>query len=341
MTQAPAPAATGQSRVPTIRNVDHLAYTVPDLGEAVDFFVDILGAEVLYHLGPVQEPDSDWMTVQLDVHPRASTRICLLRLGPVTNLELFQYTAPGQRLDRPADGDVGGHDLVLDVADLDAARAALGAFEPTGPVGGEGELRDVRSFTVRTPWGMTVVLRQVPERLPFESDGAPGLFRPAPDGAGSPGRVPGLLGVSQVGYTVADLDGSVDFFTDVIGGAVLHRTGRSALLRLGPVTNLELRAATTGRTDRPRNSDVGGHHLAFHTDDPEEAAAYLRTVPGVRVLGEVQLIDDGGPIHGDRWVYFTAPDGFQLEVLNMPPGMPYELGTEARRYGPAPEWRVG
>ncbi|WP_447002179.1 VOC family protein [Saccharothrix isguenensis] len=342
MTQAAIRATAGRSRIPTIRNVDHLAYTVPDLAQAVEFCTEVLGAEVLYHLGPVEEPDSDWMTVQLDVHPRASTRICLLRLGPVTNLELFQYTSPDQRTERPADGDVGGHELVLDVVDVEAAHTALAGFAPTAiTTEADGPTAGVRWFEIRTPWGMALRLRQVPAELPFEHEGGPRLFRPDPAGYRVPQAVlPGLLGVSQVGYTVADLDAAVEFHVDVIGAAVLHRTDDAAVLRLGPVTNVELRRCTSGRTERPRNSDVGGHHLAFHVEDPEAAAAYLRTVPGVRVLGEVQLIDDGGPIDGDRWVYFKAPDGFQMEVLNMPPGMPYERHTTARRFGPAPEWRV-
>ncbi|MEJ8642003.1 VOC family protein [Streptomyces sp. MS1.HAVA.3] len=108
--ESPAPATTATG-IPTARNVDHFAYTVPDLDQAVGFFVDVLGAELLYTLGPVEDRDTDWMARQLAVHPRASTRIALLRFGPVTNLELFQYTAPGQRTDIPRAVDVGGHRL--------------------------------------------------------------------------------------------------------------------------------------------------------------------------------------------------------------------------------------
>ncbi|HZT10373.1 MAG TPA: VOC family protein, partial [Actinomycetota bacterium] len=33
--------------LPGLRHVDHAAYTVPDLDEAVRFFVEVLGAEEL------------------------------------------------------------------------------------------------------------------------------------------------------------------------------------------------------------------------------------------------------------------------------------------------------
>lgn len=301
--------------IPTVRNVDHIAYTVPDLELANKFFTDVLGAQVLYRLGPVEEPDSDWMAVQLDVHPRASARISLLRLGEVTNLELFEYTAPDQNTVPPASTDVGGHHIIFDVESLDDATAHLARHGVTGSRQGD-------SLFFSAPWGM-----QFEARLAPETDG---LFRPG-----------GSWNVSQVRYTVADVDTCVRYFTEFLGARLLRRDPEVALLRLGPVTNLELRqCAPDGRTRRPRNSDIGGHHLAFHAEDVDAAADYLRGLPGFQVLGEVQLIDDGGVIHGDRWFYFKAPDGFQLEVLNMPPGMPYEQFTSARRYGPAPEWTV-
>ncbi|MFL5355925.1 VOC family protein [Archangium sp.] len=173
--------------IPGARNIHHIAYTVPNLDQAVDFFINVIGAELLYRIGPVEDATGDWMTRQLNVHPRASTHIAMLRLGPVTNLELFEYTAPGQR------------------------------------------------------------------------------------------------------------------------------------------------------QELPRNSDWGGHHLAIHVDDVDAAVEYLRSVPGVKVLGEPQTITEG-PIAGDRWVYFVTPWGMQMEVLNMPRGMPYEKDTDARLFGPWESW---
>jgi len=304
--------------------------------------------------------------VQLAVHPRAQARIAPLRLGPAMNLELFQYSAPDQDSASPRITDVGGHRLGIAVADLDAATAYLRTVpgvvvreEIRTPAGAPDA--GCRRTCFQSPWGMHFELRQVPDRLPCESAPALGYYRPAPlPGTPAPRGVPGALGVGMCSYTVADLDASVEFYTSVLGGRLLHRhrwdfdtpraaarhgigqTGaaETAVLRLGPVTNVELTRYEVAdqRTELPRNSDVGGHHLAFFVDDVDVAAAFLRTVAGVRVLGEPQLVDDGGPIHGDRWVYFTAPTGAQLEVLNMPDGMPYEKHTRARRSGPSEEW---
>ena len=76
----------------------------------------------------------------------------------------------------------------------------------------------------------------------------------------------------------------------------------------------------------PRNSDVGGHHVALYVDDLDAAVAYLRE-QGVRVLGRA----DGelGAHEGQRWVYFLAPWGMQFELVSYPDGKAYFRNPEA------------
>ncbi|MFG3108763.1 nitroreductase/quinone reductase family protein [Streptomyces tendae] len=173
--------------------------------------------------------------------------------------------------------------------------------------------------------------------------------------------LPGARAVHHIAYTVPDLEQAVTFFVDVIGAELAYRLGpvedregdwmtrklgvhprasaHIAMLRLGPVTNLELFEYTAPDQDRrrPRNSDWGGHHLAIHVDDVDKAAAHLREVPGVTILGEPETITDG-PITGDRWVYFTTPWGLHMELINMPAGMPFEATTDTRLYAPEESW---
>ena len=56
--------------VPGLTRVDHIGITVPDLEEASQFLVNVLGCEYMYTLGPYVH-DDDWMTEHLNVHPRA------------------------------------------------------------------------------------------------------------------------------------------------------------------------------------------------------------------------------------------------------------------------------
>ncbi|MFF4761544.1 VOC family protein [Streptomyces sp. NPDC001292] len=81
----------------------------------------------------------------------------------------------------------------------------------------------------------------------------------------------------------------------------------------------------------PRNSDVGGHHLAFYVEDLDEAVAHLRG-RGVRVLGEPTA--SSGPSSGQRWVYFLTPWGMQLELVSFPAGKAYEKDAPVRLWQP-------
>jgi len=134
--------------LPGVRGLDHIGITVPDLDEAHEFLVDILGAVHVYTLGP-KRADDDWMSVQLGVHPRTEIReIRFYRLGHGTNIEVFDR----DRLDalsfvvdeRPsAQGGlvrVGDH-LVSAVDFEDPALRVYSLADPARPafVGGFGD----------------------------------------------------------------------------------------------------------------------------------------------------------------------------------------------------------
>jgi catechol 2,3-dioxygenase-like lactoylglutathione lyase family enzyme len=162
--------------------MEHVGFTVPNLEEAARFFVDVLGCEPFYQLGPFSSGD-DWMATHLNVHPRAVVKkLQFLRCGHGSNFEIFEYEAPDQN--------------------------------------------------------------------------------PVP----------------------------------------------------------------------PKNSDVGGHHLAFYVDDIDQAIAYLKA-QGVRILGE-PTVRTTGPSSGQTWVYFLAPWGMHLELVSFPDGKGYEQATERRLWSP-------
>ncbi len=96
--------------MPGLRGTDHIGFTVPNLAEAVDFFVNVIGCEQFFDLGPFQS-DGDWMETNLGVHPRAvMKKITFLRCGFGSNFELFEYeiarpeqaAAEEQRYRRPS-----------------------------------------------------------------------------------------------------------------------------------------------------------------------------------------------------------------------------------------------
>ena len=170
------------------------------------------------------------------------------------------------------------------------------------------------------------------------------------------GGLPGLRGTEHIGFTVPDLDEAERFFVDVIGCELVYRLGPFVRednwmhehMNLHPRTVMrELRffRCKTGPNfeifqfephdppaPQPKNSDIGGHHLAFYVDDFDLALEYLKT-KGVQILGEPTLSRNAS--EGQKWVYFLTPWGMQLELVSYPNGKAYEKDSPIKLWHPA------
>lgn len=169
--------------------------------------------------------------------------------------------------------------------------------------------------------------------------------------------IPGLRGTEHIGFTVPDLDEADRFFVDVIGCERVYSLGpfehqetdwmlehlgvhpRTVMRRLnfyrcafGPNFEVFQFEAADGQATQPRNSDVGGHHLAFYVDDLDAAVEYLRS-HGVRLLGEPTASRNAS--EGQRWVYFLSPWGMQMELVSFPRGKAYEKDADVILWHPA------
>lgn len=157
--------------------------------------------------------------------------------------------------------------------------------------------------------------------------------------------LPGLTRLDHVGFTVPDLDAARSWLVDVLGCEYMYSLGpfhsgddwmtehlnvdpRTVMrqlhfFRVGDQAVFEVFEydAVDRRSDPPRNSDVGGHHVALYVDDLDAAVAYLHE-RGVRVLGEPTV--SRGPSEGQRWVYFLAPWGMQFELVSYPRGKAFD-----------------
>ena len=159
--------------------------------------------------------------------------------------------------------------------------------------------------------------------------------------------LPGMRGVNHIGLTVPDLTEAEAFFTDILGcqkatsfGPFRDDTGtfmqdllnvdpravveQITLMRCGNGSNIELfkYTAPDQATVFPRNSDIGGYHIAFYVDDINAAADYLKA-KGIRTLMGPMPVTEG-PAGGQTIMYFFAPWGLQLEAISFPQGMAYE-----------------
>lgn len=161
--------------------------------------------------------------------------------------------------------------------------------------------------------------------------------------------LPGVRRLDHIGFTVPDLAAAHDFLVDVLGceymytlGPYQHETDWMAehlgvhpravmrelhFFRLGGQAVFEVfqYESPDQRTELPRNSDIGGHHVALYVDDMDEAVAYLRE-RGVDVMGDPTASKNAS--EGQRWVYFRAPWGMQFELVSYPNGKAFDHHPE-------------
>jgi len=158
-----------------------------------------------------------------------------------------------------------------------------------------------------------------------------------------------IRGVDHVGITVPDLESACRWLIDVLDCEYMYTLGpyrdddgpwmrehlnvhpravmeKLHFLRCGNIT-LEVfqYAAPDQHAVPPRNSDVGGHHIALYVDDLDAALDRLRH-HGVEILGEPTA--SSGPSEGQRWVYFLPPWGMQFELVSYPGGKAFDRERE-------------
>jgi catechol 2,3-dioxygenase-like lactoylglutathione lyase family enzyme len=147
--------------------------------------------------------------------------------------------------------------------------------------------------------------------------------------------------VTEIGFTVADLDRSVAFYTQVLGfervsEAELDGDAYETLLGVFPVrmrvARLRLGSEQIELTDylapasRPfppdsRANDRWFQHIAIVVSDIDRAYALLRKHGVEHASSGPQTLPDWNPNAGGiRAFYFRDPDGHYLELIQFPPG---------------------
>ena len=168
--------------------------------------------------------------------------------------------------------------------------------------------------------------------------------------------IPGLRGVDHLGVTVPDLDEAERFFIDVLGAIPIYTLGSKQsdddwmlshlgvhprtviseirFYRLGNGMNFELFKydAADGQAEEPKNSDIGGHHVALYVDDMDVAIEHLRS-HNVEIMGEPTASAQAAK--GQRWLYFRSPWGMQFELVSYPQGKAYEKDAAVKLWHPA------
>src|SRR5438477_9115956 len=159
--------------VPGLRGVEHIGFTVPDLEAATRFFVDVIGCEYVYSLGPITG-EGDWMTRHLNVPAASRVReLRFFRCGFGPNFEIFEYEGDDLVPVPPRNCDVGGHHLAFYVDDFAAALGYL--REKDLVILGEPTIRTAGPSAGQTwvyflaPWGMQLELVSFPRGKGYEA----------------------------------------------------------------------------------------------------------------------------------------------------------------------------
>ena len=159
--------------IPGLRGGDHIGITVPDMEQAHEFLVDVLGCEFVYAL-PEMRHDDDWMLEHLNVDPhRVVNEIRFYRCGFGLNFEVFEYERHDGQRDVPRNSDLGGHHVAFYVDDMDAAAAYLrsrGVRLLAGPVASRNASAGQRWLYFLAPWGMQFELVSYPGGKAYERD---------------------------------------------------------------------------------------------------------------------------------------------------------------------------
>ena len=137
-----------------ILGVHHPALAVPDMQKAIDFYVGVLGFELVRErAGELADADSDTLNRRLGVHERATGTFRFLSAGN-GQIEFLVWKSPDQSTEIARNCDHSGRHLAVKVLDMPAALKAIGAFP--GVVIREPNERGY--VYVKTPFGLEVQL---------------------------------------------------------------------------------------------------------------------------------------------------------------------------------------
>ncbi len=116
---------------------------------------------------------------------------------------------------------------------------------------------------------------------------------------------------------VSDMDQTIRFYRDVLGLEVLerHTSPRGSHLAFLAVPNSEeLIELCSFPPSGPVKVQEDLVHLAFEVEDLDDTIAQL-TAKGVKITD--------GPTRsssGSRFLFIDAPDGYEIELIERPPG---------------------
>jgi catechol 2,3-dioxygenase-like lactoylglutathione lyase family enzyme len=154
--------------------IDHVGLTVPDLDEAIEFFVTVFGCETVFRAGPYANVGYFWDGE--DAPESATVRLAVLTHNGTHNIELLEYTNKPRTAQgsAPRPSDPGGAHLAFYVDDIEGVVEKLKLIPGVrllGPIDREQDtpIGGTDWIYTRTPWGLVVELLRYQPGLPYEA----------------------------------------------------------------------------------------------------------------------------------------------------------------------------
>lgn len=261
------------------RTTHRIGIRVPDCELAAEHVAGILGD------GAVRRPVAR--------HGGAALR-AVAHADPTVQLELIDCES-AEDAPAPRVVDIGTHHLCWRVTDVDAAAEYVADLPgvtvlgdvieiPDGPIAGN------RWIYYRSPWGTLFELQQWPSNPPYTATSTVRLDHTIHNVEGA--RMPGYAGVDHSGYSVVDLEASIEHLRNRCDARVALRTGiaadrefmqaqfgidvegvsRMAMLTTGGLTLELFEHGVVGRQSARPATAFGGHHLALRGEPGADVA---------------------------------------------------------------------
>jgi catechol 2,3-dioxygenase-like lactoylglutathione lyase family enzyme len=173
--------------IPGMRGHDHTGITVPDMKQALDFFVGVVGCKQALQFGPISDDKGTLMTDLVGVDAKAKIdKVTMVRCGYGSNIEIFQYEAPDQRDLKARNSDIGAFHIALYVDDVAKAKAYLdskGIATRMGPVPmNDGPIAGQTIMYFQAPWGLQLEAISYPKGMAYEKTSKVKLWSPVNPG---------------------------------------------------------------------------------------------------------------------------------------------------------------
>ncbi|WZV97690.1 VOC family protein [Kosakonia sp. BYX6] len=162
----------------SVRGIDHIGITVPNIEEATRFLTEALGAELIYQSVSPQDKDLDNDAQQKTLRLVPGTvvkAVSMLKLQHGPGIELFEMQGPSQRGPLRAN-DFGLQHFAVYADDIDAALQRFAdaggeVFTAPQPLGFATEKGEGNCFCYgSTPWGSIVEFISRPSPMPYEHE---------------------------------------------------------------------------------------------------------------------------------------------------------------------------